>query len=325
MRVTAGKLTRAALAAVVLSASACEPSRPVPAAPPPLRIVQPAPGRPLSEAFPPESLPAEPVKRAAFEQINRDRAAQGLAPVAWDEAASRVADAFCAAQIEEKTHGHFLRDGLPPYARTGLAGVFGYQAENSASWATTARSFSDPPAQLALSAHRSMMEESPPQDGHRRTIVDPEATHVGVGWAMAGGRFQMAQEFLARGLERLTLETEERALVLRVRGGARAPLRLAFVTIAREPLPVALTREEASGRTSYSYPRPSESYVAQGNTSLRVSDTVTLDRIRLGHDRDFSFPFAPEEPGLFTLVFWVSRDGDGQAKPGGSAVIRVER
>ena len=28
------------------------------------------------------------------------------------------------------------------------------------------------------------MEEKPPADGHRRTILDPEATHVGVGYAI---------------------------------------------------------------------------------------------------------------------------------------------
>lgn len=319
------KLARAALAAALLAAVECEPPRPVSAAGPPLRIVEPAAGNPLSETYPPVSLPAEPVKAAVFEQINRDRAGRNLPPVAWDEAASRVADVFCAAQVAEKTRGHYLRDGVPPYARTGLAGVFGYQAENSASWSTTASAFPDTPLELALSAHGSMMEETPPQDGHRRTILDPEATHVGVGWSMAGGRFQIAQEFLSRGLERLTLSTQERAAVVRVRGAARAPLRLAFATIAREPLPVPITQEQANARTSYRYPRASQSYVAQGHTWLRVSDTVTLDRIRLGHDRDFSFTFAPEEPGLFTLVFWVLEGGKSRSRPGSSAVVRVER
>lgn len=294
--------------------------------PPPLRIVAPAPGSPLSEVYPVASLPADRVKAAVFERINRDRAEQGVAPVAWDEAASRVADAFCAAQIAERTRGHYLRDGVPPYVRTGLAGVFGYEAQNSSSWLTTAVSFSDTPMELALSAHRSMMEETPPDDGHRRTILDPEATHAGVGWSMSGGRFQIAQEFLARQLDHLTLTTKDRAPapVVLMRGAPRSPLRLEFVTMAREPLPAPLTQAEANARTSYRYPRPSQSFVPEGHTWLRVSDTLTLDRIHLGHDRDFSLAFAPEEPGLFTFVFWVSSRGDGQPRPGGSAVIRVE-
>ena len=321
------KLTPTALAAALLASAACYP-QPRPAAPGlPLRIVEPAPGSPLSEAYPPASLPAESVKAAVFEQINRDRAAQGLAPVSWDEAASRVADGFCAAQIAEKTRGHYLRDGVPPYARTGLAGVFGYEAQNSSSWLTTAVSFSDTPMDLALSAHRSMVEETPPDDGHRRTILDPDATHAGVGWAMSGGRFQLAQEFLTRGLERLTLTTQARgsASFVEMRGAPRSPFRIEFVTMAQEPLPAPLTQAQANARTSYRYPRPSESYVPEGHTWLRVSDTLTLDRIHLGHDRDFSLTFAPQEPGLFTFVFWVSsREGD-HARPGGSAVIRVEK
>ncbi|MGH9369124.1 MAG: CAP domain-containing protein, partial [Thermoanaerobaculia bacterium] len=297
---------------------------PVPAAAPPLRIVAPEPGRLLSESYPEPSLPAEPVRYRVFGEINRDRATAGLPAVAWDEAASRVADAFCAAQVAERTRGHYLRDGVPPYARAGLAGVFGYQAENSASWTTTAATFSDTPLELALSAHRSMMEERPPDDGHRRTILDPEATHVGVGWAMTGGRFRMAQEFLARGLERLTLKSDENAAVLRVSGAARSPLRLQFVTLAHEPLPVPLTREEANARTTYRYPAPGESLVPEGHTQLRVLGTVTQNRIRLGRDRDFSFFFAPGRAGLWTIVFFVSKIGEDRPAPGGSAVIRVE-
>ncbi|HYB53345.1 MAG TPA: CAP domain-containing protein [Thermoanaerobaculia bacterium] len=313
------------LPAALLGAAACAPAGP-PASGvnPRLHIVDPPAGRALTENFPPPREPTEPVRRAVFDAINRDRAAEGRASVAWDEGAARVAESFCAAQISEKTRGHFLRDGVPPYARTGLAGVFGYQAENSAAWSTTSPTFPDTPMDLALGAHRSMLAETPPEDGHRLTMLDPLATHVGVGWAMAGGRFQIAQEFLARGLDRLTLATDPSAKALRVSGAARSPLRLDFVTIAREPLPARLTREEANARTSYKYPAAAEAYVAEGRVQMRVSGMVTLDKIHLGRDRDFSFTFAPTEPGLFTIVFWVSRKGDDRPRPGGSAVVRAE-
>jgi uncharacterized protein YkwD len=318
------KLTRTALFLALLLSATCERPRPVPADALPLSITAPPPGKPSTEVYPSPSLPAERVKREVFEQINQDRAQRGLDPVAWDDRAARLADVFCAAQVAEKTSGHFLRDGVPPYARTGLAGVFGYQAENSASWTTTASTFSESPLELALSAQRSMMEETPPDDGHRRTILDPRATHVGVGWAMTGGQFQMAEEFLTRWLERLTLETEAHPAVLRVKGAARAPLQLRFVTIAREPLPVPLTQTEASSRTTYRYPKASEAFVPKGHTSLRVVGMLTRDQIRLGRDRDFSFSFAPQQPGLFTFVFWVAKSGDDRPEPGGSTTIQVE-
>jgi hypothetical protein len=141
---------------------------------PPLHIRAPDLAQPLFESLPAAGgYPNDPVKEGIFERINRDRLLAGLLPVAWDEAASRVADAFCAQQVREATRGHFLMDGVPPYARTAFAGVFGAQAENSVSWVTTAPSFTEPALRLALTGHKEMMDEKPPQDGHRRTILDP--------------------------------------------------------------------------------------------------------------------------------------------------------
>jgi uncharacterized protein YkwD len=323
------KLTRtsglAGLSLALTAACAGPHTAPSPPAPPVARIVLPPPGRTLAEEYPAPASPDEPVRRAVFERINADRAAEGLAPVAWDEGAARVAGAFCAAQVAEKTHGHFLRDGVPPYARTGLAGVFGYQAENVASWSTTAKTFSDTPRTLALSAHRSMIGETPPDDGHRRTILDPEATHVGVGWAMEGGRFQIAQEFLARGLERVAVGVDERGAAVRVSASARSPYRVAFVTLAWEALPRPLTAEEASGRTSYRYPKASLAFVPEGHRDIQIVGVTTEDRIRLGHDRDFEIAYAADGPGLYTFVFWLARKGEDRGRPLGSAVFRAEK
>src|SRR5450759_4320928 len=146
---------------------------------PPLHLRAPDLAQPLFESLPAaDGYPNDVVKEGIFERINRDRLLAGLLPVAWDEAASRVADAFCAQQVREATRGHFLMDGVPPYARTAIAGVFGAQAENSVSWVTTAGSFTEPSLRLALMGHQEMMDEKPPQDGHRRTILDPDATPV---------------------------------------------------------------------------------------------------------------------------------------------------
>jgi uncharacterized protein YkwD len=309
---------------MTLGLAACGHPLPAPTGSPPVRIVVPSPGRALSEVYPDTREPAEPVRTAVFDEINRNRADAGLPPVAWDESAARVAGAFCAAQVAEKTRGHYLRDGVPPYARMGFAGVFGYHAENSASWITTGTSFPDPPKELALSGHKLMIEEVPPDDGHRRTILDPEATHVGVGWALGGGRFQLSQEFLARGLDELSVRTDERGFAVRIQGIPRPPYELRFVTVAREPLPTPLTRQEANAWTSYRYPNASEAFVARGVRQVWVVGAVTQDRIELGRDRSFSFHYAPETSGLYTFVFWLLKKGQDHARPLGSAVIRAE-
>jgi hypothetical protein len=286
--------------------------------------VAPALASPIEDSLPlPDARPVDPVKVAVFDRINRDRAAAGLPAVAWDDHVSRIADEFCAGQIRENTSGHFLTDGLPPYARTSFAGVFGMQFENSVTWKTTGSSFDEPSENLALEGHASMLAEKPPYDGHRRTILDPDATHVGVGYALSRGEFRMAQEFLVRHLAWLRLEQLSRAGVVEVRGLPIDGRRLLFVSIGREPPPRELTRAEANGRTSYGYPKVEQAFVREGNQALKIVGTTTLDRIRFGRDREFAFRFEPDRPGLWTLTFHTSALREDRIVPGGVATLWV--
>ena len=289
------------------------------------RIAAPDLSEPLVETYPPPAQPRDRIKAAVFARINRHRVSEGLRAVAWDEAAARVADAFCAQQVREQTQGHYLMDGLPPYARTGFAGIFGDGAENSASAMTTGVWAEESFEELASNGHDRMMQERPPHDGHRRTILDPEATHVGVGYFGRGGQFRMAQEFTTRRLERLALQRAgSRLLAISVEGRVLAPDHILFVTIAREPMPVRLTKEQANSHTSYSYPEPAEAFVPEGYRGMRVIGAATQDHLRLRRDREFAFTYGPDSPGLYTFVFYVApREGE-KPRPGGSATVLVE-
>lgn len=280
---------------------------------------------PVSESYPAPAAPEDPVKKAVFERINKDRAGFGLPPVAWDEGAARVADAFTSDQVRENTNGHYLMNGLPPYARTGLAGVFGMGKENVVAWTTTGSSFHEPALDLALEGEASMLAEKPPNDGHRLTILDPDATHVGVGWAQGGGQFRMSEEFMTRRLAELTLETaaKDPATIL-VRGRTVAGYELRFVTLAVEPLPRHLTRAQAHARSRYSYPEPRLAYVPEGLKSMQVVGAATEDRVRLGQKGEFSFRFTPGRAGLWTILFHTT-DGKARSKPGGLAVLWIEQ
>jgi uncharacterized protein YkwD len=311
----------------LLLATACAGNGAADPAPPPLAIVAPQLETPLVETFPsPDALPTDPVKAAVFERINRDRGAEGLPPVLWDEAASRVADAFCRGQIRERTTGHFLTNGLPPYARTALAGVFGMQYENSVTWKTSGPSFNDPVEDLALTGQAEMLAEKPPYDGHRKTILDPDATHVGVGYDVRGPDFRMAQEFLTRHLAWLSIErVSPRSAGVIVRGKPIEGKRLFFVTVAWEPPPARLTREEASRRMSYSYAPPVEAYIKEGLVNMRIVGAVTSDRVRFGRDEAFEFRFSPDRPGLWTFVFHTKPLREESTSSGGVAVLWVDR
>ena len=321
MKVTRLSGATIGVAALVAAACAAAAGRMATAA---VHVRAPLLARPLRETYPPPARPDEPVEAAVFRQINADRARAGLSPVAWDERAASVARDFCAAQIRERTQGHFLTDGVPPYARTGLAGIFGMQAENAASWQTSGKAFERSMLDLAMSAHRDMMGETPPEDGHRRTILDPDATHVGVGWAEHLGNFRMAQEFLTRRLAELTLRgPADGSGVVVIEGKVLAPDHLEFVTLAREPPPRELTKADANSRTSYRYPTPHLGYVAEGRKSLRVVGTETEDRIRVTKSGEFAFRFAPAQPGLWTILFYTAQ-GRQEPTPGGLAVLWIE-
>ncbi|HEV8609282.1 MAG TPA: CAP domain-containing protein [Thermoanaerobaculia bacterium] len=313
------------LIAALMTAS-CAGNNPADAPEPSLTIVAPLLDSPIEDRMPPEDeRPFDPVKLAVFNRINRDRTAEGIPAVLWDDAASRVADEYCKNQIRERTSGHFLTNGVPPYARTSFAGVFGRQYENSVTWRTTAPAFEESVTELALESHAGMLAERPPNDGHRRTILDPAATHVGVGYAIVGGNFRMAQEFLTRQLAWVRLEGSRERPVIDVHGAPVAGRRLQFVTVGWEPAPEPLTREEASGRTSYSYPPPILGFVEEGNVTLKVAGTVTDDRIRLTGRQAFSFRFTPDRPGLWTFEFYTIAAREARPTQGGAISVWFDR
>jgi len=312
--------------AVALVASACAavapPSR---TSTEKLSIRWPNLQKPLTEIDPKPAKPDDPVKAEVFARINKDRANANLPPVEWDAAASRVADAFAEAQVDEGTLGHFLTNGIPPYARTAFAGVFGMGAENSVSWRTTGPNFKESAVELALAGQADMMREKPPYDGHRRTILDPNATHVGVGYAVKGNNFRMAQEFQTRRLQELSLERSgDNPETVLFKGRPLGSYNLRFVTIAHEPSPKPLSKAEASARTSYTYPEPQLAFVGEGHRSMQVVGATTEDRIRESSNGEFSFRFTPTSAGLWTFVFYLG-EGRERAIPGGLAVLWVEK
>jgi uncharacterized protein YkwD len=305
------------------AAGACTTASP-PREPAALRLRAPDLTRPLRDTDPEPSRPQDPVEAAVFDQINADRRAAGRAAVAWDEGAARAARAFCKAQVHERTRGHFLTDGIPPYARTALAGVFGVQAENATAWLSSTREFQKSLIELALGSHADMMAERPPADGHRKAILDPDATHVGVGWAQEAGSFRMAQEFLTRRLSTMTLSLAAQAPVtIRVEGKAAFPYRIEFVTFALEQAPARLTKSEANARASYVYPEPRLAYVPEGRKSLRVVGAETDDRLQLQAGGGFSFRFTPPRAGLWTILVYTS-EAQNEPRPGGLAVLWME-
>ena len=101
-----------------------------------------------------------------------------------------------------------------------------------------------------------MMAERPPRDGHRRTILDPLFTHVGIGLAAVGGELRMTEEFTRVAFEWMELP----AVPLRKGDWARFAGRtlpdweVGLVEIRFEPPPHPLSLSELRRRGSYRLP-----------------------------------------------------------------------
>jgi uncharacterized protein YkwD len=203
--------------------------------------------------------PAATAKRRLFRRINADREAHGLSRLRYDLLAAKVGDAFCADAVRGRTIGHWDLAGRPPYLRWALAGGVDYQGENAASVTRTGWVVREEEiATLLLESHERMVSEKPPEDGHRRAILDPKWTHVGIGVSWEGGEFRMTEEFVRRAAEWVEIPSGP------VPAGSAAAIRVQLpdgwavgtIEVAHEPEPDSLTREEVNRRGAYGLPAP---------------------------------------------------------------------
>ncbi len=272
--------------------------------------------------------------------INNDRQSQGLPPVLLDVQASAIADAYCRNQIANGTTGHFTTDGYAPYMRYSFAGGNDGVSENAAAWSANYH-FSDRTVyQMARRSEEAMMAEKAPHDGHRRTILDPDATHVGIGLAWNNGEFRMTQEFIrhyltwSRPLPR-SASTDEPVM-----GSARPAegYKVEAISVHHEPIPLSMPARAANAITSYSLPDQRHDYLPRLRYYAHKRDDGTIRFIReeytdgsrgdfaVGGDGGFTFDVPLRDgPGVYTVVVWVVKKGQRTPIAASNISIRVDR
>lgn len=113
--------------------------------------------------------------------VNRERAIEGLQPVAFDNALRDVARAHSDDMFKRGYFSHYTPDGVSPFDRMNNAGIsYVYAGENLALAPTTPL------------AHQGLMN-SP---GHRANILNPNFNKIGIG-VIDGGIYgkMYSQEF----------------------------------------------------------------------------------------------------------------------------------
>jgi uncharacterized protein YkwD len=271
--------------------------------------------------------------------INRDRKQFGLAPVQLEPFASSVADAYCRQQIRNRTSGHFTIDGQAPYMRYSFAGGNDAVSENAAAWSAN-YSFSDRALyEMTRRSQDAMMSEVPPHDGHRRAILDPYATHVGIGLAWERGEFRMTQEFIRRYVDwmRPLPRTASSSDHVSCSGRPLPGYVVEAITVHHEPLPQPISVVTANAITSYSLPDDRRQYLPRLRKFIRRLNDGAIEEVRemytngsrgdfpVTDDQTFGFsvPF-PQGPGTYTVVVWVRKQGGHEPIAASNISIRVD-
>jgi len=280
------------------------------------------------------------LREQVLKLINRDRKLYNLPPVELDLPTSVYADNFCRDQIRTGTTGHYGIDGFAPYMRYSFGGGNDGVSENAAAWSASYTFNERALYEMSRRSQDAMMGEMPPEDGHKRTILDPHANFVGIGLAWEKGEFRLVQEFIRRYVEFTRTMPRHAQLDEQVIAAGR-PLRgtrIEAITVHHEPIPEPLSAVVANAIHRYSLPDKRKEYLPRLRQQItrRVDGTIEIARheyadgrrgdFYLGEDGSFSFPVPfSEGEGVYTIVVWVRKDGAAQPIAASNVSIRVER
>jgi uncharacterized protein YkwD len=256
--------------------------------------------------------------------INRDRKQFGLQPVQLDPLASTVADAYCRDQIRNGTTGHYTTDGQTPYMRYSFAGGNDGLSENAVAWSASYNFTDRALYEMMRRSEDAMMHEVAPHDGHRRTILDPYATHVGIGLAWEKGEFRLTQEFTRHYIDWIRLLPRTALVSDRIlcSGKPQAGFEIDAITVHHEPLPQPIASVTANAITTYSLPDKRREYLPRLRSRFTKTPAGTIKEVRevyvdgrrgdfpVNDDGGFAFVLPlPDGPGVYTIVVWVRSQG----------------
>jgi uncharacterized protein YkwD len=259
--------------------------------------------------------------------VNEEREVAKVPPLAIDELATEVATRHAKEMAKHRYASHWNREGLKPYHRYSFAGGFHATQENVSAadhtWSSQPKSLIQDTAYL----HLRLYNEKPPNDGHRRTILAPQHTHVGFGIAVDDLRLRVVEMFVAKYVQLHSIKDKAKPGASFVLTGKLLNPNhvLMLVEIFYEPLPKEPEITWLRQPRSYSLPtelvdlRPK--LAPPFNYQDRRPGVVEIEPTG-----SFRAPFTlfKREPGIYTLVCWVKRSRTTKGFPATALCIRVE-
>lgn len=296
--------TRAASPAPAPSASATPAS-----ATPAKKPAAAGPARPAKKLTVPEA------RRYMLALINRDRATQGLGPVELDDGPARTAGQAHAEDMLRLGYlGHWGSDGSVPEQRHTEAGGADMVLENALCVTDETKRGLAPeallePAQVER-AESLFFDEVPPNDGHRKNILKPAHTRVGIGIAQSVETATelavpcFAQEFVDGYGSYAPLPKKAKVgTTVHVEGTLTGGARPTGVGLARVASPKPLAPSELNKRRSYPVPKPYQVYWGPGFVTPIV---VQISGSKLAVDVPLS---DKGQPGLYEVSVWAKLPG----------------
>ncbi|MFZ5892782.1 MAG: CAP domain-containing protein [Myxococcota bacterium] len=249
-------------------------------------------------------------QRFVLDLINRDRKKAGLPPVVLDDAASSAGLRHARDMATKGFTGHIGSDGSTPEQRYSESGGSDFVQENSACLFDTVERTLDPKprfdATKLAALHEMFMAEVPPNDGHRRNILNPLHNRVGIGVAQPQDVPQpcLTQEFVDDYGNYDPLPREGKG-TLRVKGTISAPLLFGGVGLGRTPLPQPPARERLNGKL-YRIPAADTMYFPAG---FKTPKPVKLTGQEFSIDLDLG---KKPRPGSYAVSIWAKNPGSSQ-------------
>ena len=272
---------------------------------------------PVVASAEPRPVPAFGMRRADAEKyvlglINRDRAANGLPPVAWNETAAAAGRRQAADLAAHGVTAHFGTDGSVPEERYTEAGGGAMVMENAGCLADAVTREIDPdpiyrPERLEK-IEQAFMGEVPPRDGHRQNILSRRHNAVGVGLAQPKGLDVpcLVEEFIDDYGEYASLPKKAKlGAKLRIEGKLRAPAQIAGVGFSRAEPRRPMSAAEIKKTHGYPIPSPYIMFFPAG-----FSTKIVLNADKANNTFWIEAPIGEgNRPGLYGVSVWGTFPG----------------
>ncbi|MFN2576767.1 MAG: CAP domain-containing protein [Pyrinomonadaceae bacterium] len=266
------------------------------------------------------------VRNQLLRMVNRERADAGLKILKLDELACRVAQEHAIDMAQGGFLSHWGTDGRKPYHRYSFAGAVDAIEENDGAADHGEPVASDEAAGDLIGLHSSMFYESPPHDGHRRTILNEYHTHVGFGMATRGMHVRLCELYVGKYVSIDPYRASRpvgSSFMLSGRILDRFNL-LKSIDVFYEPLPVSPDPLWLRQTRSYSLPDDRETLLPKLPDRTFYEDGSSGSIELLGPKFQGRIPLSKKLPGIYTVVVWLQQSRMSNSFPATQICIRAE-